>query len=92
VFAYPNVLLEKDTMPYRRLDKVTTSFCDVDEELEQLWHRTYLSNNALVNALERLRESYIGLLSGTKPLKDKDRILAQVESALIKAAEVKNWL
>lgn len=79
-------------MPYKRLDKVTSSFCDVDEELEQLWHRTYLSNTALVDALERLRDSYIALLSGTKPPKDKDKILAQVESALLKAAEVKNWL
>lgn len=79
-------------MPYKRLDNVTSSFCDVDEELEQLWHRTYLSNNALVEALERLRESYMGILSATKPPRDKDKILAQVESALIKAGEVKNWL
>jgi hypothetical protein len=62
----------------------------VEEELEELWRRTYRSNNELVTALEQLRRNYCAVLAGEKRIERNEEILAQVDAALTRAAEAKN--
>lgn len=49
------------------------------------------SNDALVNALKHLRNSYCAELA-VHPIKDSDAILAEVEASLKKAARAKSMI
>jgi hypothetical protein len=61
----------------------------VEEELEELWRRTCRSNNELITALERLRQNYCAV-AGKKHIAISEELLAQVDTALRRAAEARN--
>jgi hypothetical protein len=61
----------------------------VEEELEELWRRTCRSNNELITALERLRQNYCAV-AGKKHVAISEELLAQVDTALRRAAEARN--
>ncbi len=63
----------------------------VEEELEELWRRTCQCNNELVTALERLRQNYCAV-AGKKHIAYSGEILAQVDTALRRAAEARNLI
>jgi hypothetical protein len=63
----------------------------VEEELEELWRRTCRSNNELITALERLRQNYCAV-AGKKHIAYSEEILAQVDTALRRAAEARNLI
>jgi hypothetical protein len=60
----------------------------VEGQIETWIRGVVRSNDDLVNALVRLRDSY-GAISVGEPVRDEDEILAQVQAALKGAARAK---
>jgi hypothetical protein len=63
---------------------------NIEAQLEDWIRRVFGSNDELVAALERVRDSYCALLAGRKPVKHDDEILARVEAALQNTAKAKH--
>jgi hypothetical protein len=77
--------------PHKKVLKFAARDADIDTRLVNWVRGVANSNEQLVSALGRLRESYKSLLAG-RPVSESEQILWQVEGALTGAAMARDLL